>query len=280
MQFTIPVNIRPSDTPIDHSTPIVMLGSCFTDNIGTRLLTDGFDVSVNPMGALYNPATIARVVNRALERRNYTVTDLYEHSGVWHCLDYASRRQGRDPELILKELNDDFNAFSDTLNRASTWIVTFGTSWVFNHLPTKTLVGNCHKLPMNQFMRSRMSVDEIVQLWQPLMVPGRRIIFTVSPVRHLSDGLDGNTLSKATLRLAVDSLTSDINQGEYFPAFEIQLDELRDYRFYAADMKHPSEVAIDYIYSRFADTYFSRETRLKALDARHDYLLSQHRPIL
>lgn len=277
MRFTTPVDIPQASQPIDHSTPILMLGSCFTDNIGSRLAADGFDVAVNPMGSLYNPATIARVLSRALDRRAYDIADLYEYQGIWHCLDFASRRQDTSPERLLNELNADFASLSETLTRAHTWIITLGTAWVFRHIPTASVAGNCHKLPMEQFVRTRLEIDEIADMWNEFIIPGRRIIFTVSPVRHLADGLTGNAVSKSILRLAVDRLS---RRCEYFPSYEIQLDELRDYRFYAADMKHPSDVAVDYIYSRFAETYFSRETRLRALEARRDYLRSQHRPIL
>lgn len=241
------------------------------------MLAEGFDVSVNPMGVLYNPATIARVVRRALDGRRYEISDLYEYQGIWHCLDFASKRQDADPEKLQAHLNADFKTFSEQLRRASTWVITFGTAWVFDHLPTGHIAGNCHKLPASQFHRRRLSVDEILACWRPLLTPDRRVIFTVSPVRHLADGLDGNAVSKAILRLAVDAMT---DVAEYFPAFEIMIDELRDYRFYAADMKHPSQVAVDYIYTRWADTYYTNETRQLAADLHRQYLRIQHRPIL
>lgn len=287
MRFTTPVELKPSRFPISHDEPMVMLGSCFTDNIGSRLVDDGFNVEVNPMGVLFNPASLAKVVTRALENRPYRADDLVELNGIWHCLDFHSRRQDRDMHSLLSSLNDDFFALGQSLRRSNIWVITFGTAWVFDHIPSGQLVGNCHKIPMDQFNRRRLSVDEIVDAWAPLC-KDRRVIFTVSPVRHLADGLPGNALSKATLLLAVEQLctrtSTETKEGkkgaEYFPAFEIVNDELRDYRFYAADMKHPSEVAVDYIYDRFASVYFSPETRLRALEARRDILRQNHRPIL
>ena len=278
MRFTTPVELTVSKRPISHNTPVTMLGSCFTDNIGARLNDDGFDVAVNPMGVLFNPASLASAITRALEARPYTADDLFEDNGVWHCLDFASRRQDRDMHRLLDSLNQDFLAMGDRLRRSDTWIITFGTSWVFDHIPTSRIAGNCHKLPFDHFVRRRLTVDEIVELWKPLC-PGRRIIFTVSPVRHLADGLHGNELSKAVLLLAVEKLC-ELTGTEYFPSYEIVNDELRDYRFYATDMKHPSELAVDYIYDRFSYCYFTPETRFKALECRRDVMRQNHRQIL
>lgn len=278
MRFTTPVDIPKSNNPLTHESPILMLGSCFTDNIGERLVTDGFPVSVNPMGVLFNPMSIARVLNKALAGETYQINDLVDFHGIWHCLDFASRRQGLDAHMLLDSINADFKKFAQSVRQAETWIITFGTSWVFNFRETDTVVGNCHKLPIEYFLRRRLSVEEIVNTWKPL-VHNRRVIFTVSPVRHLADGLHGNSISKSALMLAVDELCANYG-AEYFPAYEIVNDELRDYRFYAPDMKHPSEVAVDYIYEKFANTYFSPKTKLKALECRQDVLRQNHRPIL
>jgi hypothetical protein len=273
MEFRTVIQPLRNAKPIDHSTSIVMLGSCFTDNIGALLCRDGFDVSANPLGVLYNPISIAQVVERALAGKPYTTDDLYRYDGVWHCLDFESRRQSTDADALLSDLNRDFAAFSEKLRAADVWIITFGTAWVFDHLASNKVAGNCHKLPASEFVRRRLSVDEIVKAWQPLCAD-RRIIFTVSPIRHLADGLHGNQLSKATLLLATESL------DEYFPAYEIVCDDLRDYRFYAADMKHPSETAVNYIYNIFEQSYFSRTTVQKAQECRRIFARQNHRPIL
>ena len=273
--------VRRSSRPIGRDEGIVLLGSCFSDSVGTRLVRDGFRASVNPMGALYNPLSIAGAVSRALGHRTYGNDDLTTVDGTSHCLDFESHRQGPDPEALLTKLNDDFSRFADTLGDASTVILTFGTAWVFSLAGTRHVVGNCHKLPQTFFERRRVTVDEIVDTWRPLLtaLAPRRVILTVSPVRHLADGLHGNQLSKATLLLAVERLCNECG-AEYFPSYEIALDDLRDYRFYAADLKHLSDTAVDYIYDIFGETYFTPETMRMAKESRRSALRAAHRPIL
>jgi hypothetical protein len=273
MEFRTVIEPLRNQPSINHNTSIVMLGSCFTDNIGGLLKRDGFNVSANEMGVLYNPLSIAQVVRRAIENKPYTIDDLYNFDGVWHCLDFESRRQGNDADALLQTLNSDFAALSEKLINSDLWIITFGTAWIFDHIATNRVAGNCHKLPSTEFVRRRLSVDEIVKTWQPLCEK-KRIIFTVSPIRHLADGLHGNQLSKATLLLATEQL------GEYFPAYEILCDDLRDYRFYATDMKHPSETAINYIYNIFEQSYFDKATSQKALECRRIFARQNHRQII
>ena len=274
MEFrTVIENTIPSGT-IERDSTIVMLGSCFTTEVGARLERDGFDVTVNPMGALYNPATIASAVGRALSRQHFTISDLTLYQHTWHCLDFPTRYQDEDPDRLLDLLNHDLDSLGGRLRSADLWIRTFGTARVYE-LTDKGIVGNCHKLPGNMFRRRLMTIDEITRLWQPY-TNDRRIIFTVSPIRHIADGLHGNQISKSTLLLAIDG----IDGAEYFPSYEIMLDDLRDYRFYASDMKHPSDVAVDYIYGKFADTYFTPSTLKAALESRKASLRAAHRPIL
>lgn len=278
MRFTTPVELSASSQPLDHDSGIIMLGSCFTDRVGAKLTDDGFDVAVNPMGILFNPASLARIITRAINNETYTRDDLFEHDGIFHCLDWPSKWQDSDAERLLANLNAEFAELRERLMRCNTYIITFGTAWVFHHIHQNHIVGNCHKLPAQQFVRRRLEVDEIVDAWA-WICRSKRVIFTVSPVRHLADGLHGNTLSKSTLMLAVDQLCRQ-HTAEYFPAFEIVNDELRDYRFYAADMKHPSDVTVDYIYDRFSYVYFTPETQRKALEYRRATLRQNHRPIL
>lgn len=273
MRFRTEIEPLKGVQPIKRTDRIVLLGSCFTDNIGSRLVRDGFDVSVNAMGALYNPLSMAKVITDAFERRTFTSDDLYFENGTFHALDFESRRQGADADALLDKLNCDFAEFSDFLCNADVIIATFGTARIFGHIPTGRYVGNCHKLDSRQFAERRLSVEEIVSLWQPI-VSRKRVIFTVSPVRHLADGLHGNNLSKATLLLATEQL------GEYFPAYEIVNDDLRDYRFYADDLKHPSETAVDYIYELFCSSYFSPETMREACKSRKEFIRKSHRPII
>lgn len=308
MDFRTVIKPAPAAVRIDHSSGIVMLGSCFSDNIGRRLLDGLFDVDVNPMGTLYNPASIASALDDIMARREFAAADLFEHEGRWHSFAHHSRFSGTDPEKVLRGINSRLRTAHDNLRRAGVLIVTLGTAWIFTLRATGRVVSNCHKLPSAMFIRSRMSVDDIVKLWQPLLSrlrvfnPSLQVIFTVSPIRHLADGAHGNQLSKATLLLAVNSLIETASSVmpsevvcpdgsillidpvppmavEYFPAYEALMDDLRDYRFYAADMTHPSETAVDYVYSLFAESHMSEATRDLATACRKVTRRLAHRPM-
>lgn len=308
MDFRTVIKPAPATVRIDHSSGVVMLGSCFSDNIGRRLLDGLFDVDVNPMGTLYNPASIASALDDIMARREFAAADLFEHDGRWHSFAHHSRFSGTDPEKVLRGINSRLRTAHDNLRRAGVLIVTLGTAWIFTLRATRRVVSNCHKLPSAMFIRSRMSVDDIVKLWQPLLQrlrefnPSLQVIFTVSPIRHLADGAHGNQLSKATLLLAVDSLIETASSVmpsevvcpdgsillidpvppmavEYFPAYETLMDDLRDYRFYAADMTHPSETAVDYVYSLFAGSHMSEATRDLATACRKVTRRLAHRPM-
>lgn len=278
MEFRTAISLPPARNTIDHGQSVVMIGSCFTDNVGERMMRDGFNVYVNPMGVLYNPFSIARVINRAISDEYYTAADLYSHDDKDYCLDFKAIPSIINTAELLKEINRRIKELGGLLRRADVWIITFGTSRVWE-LTGHGPVGNCHKLPGNLFSTRMMGVDEIVELWKPL-INDRRIIFTVSPIRHTADGLHANQLSKARLLLAIEELQRLSKRVEYFPAYEIMNDDLRDYRFYAADMKHPSEVAIDYIYDLFSQHYYTAATQAKAREELARWRRSQHRPLL
>lgn len=308
MDFRTTIKPAPATIRVDHSSGIMMLGSCFSDNIGRRLLDGLFDVDVNPMGTLYNPASIASALDDIMERREFAAADLFEHDGRWHSFAHHSRFSGTDPEKVLKGINSRLRTAHDNLRLGRVLIVTLGTAWIFSLRATGRVVSNCHKLPQAMFERSRMSVSDIVTLWQPLLSrlrefnPSLQVIFTVSPIRHLADGAHGNQLSKATLLLAVDALIEAASTVmpteavcpdgtillidpvppmamEYFPAYEALMDDLRDYRFYAADMTHPSETAADYVYSLFASSHMSEATRSLAAACRKVTRRLAHRPM-
>ncbi len=280
IKFRTEIDVPRSSYPICHSDRIVTLGSCFSDAIGSRLSDGGFGIAVNPMGVLFNPVSIANTVRRALTGQEYGIDDLYcDADGIWHALDYESRRRDTDPHRLLATLNADFATAAEDICNADVWLLTFGTAWTFKHLPTDRVVGNCHKLPDRDFERCMVDVDDIVRTWQPL-IGSRRTVLTISPVRHLNDGLHGNSLSKARLLLAVDRLCSLYPRTEYFPAYEALVDDLRDYRFYADDLKHPSKVAEDYVYELFGRMFFDRATADRADRATRAALRARHRPIL
>lgn len=284
MKFRTEIEPVKSTVSIGHDQNVLMLGSCFTDNIGKLLERDGFNVLHNPLGPLYNPASVLKCLNRALGKRSYTIADLTPGPRGYHCLDYASRYSGLDADKVLKAVNNDFSDITNRMHspQLRTLIITFGTAYVFER--EGVTVGNCHKLDTAQFSRRRLSLAEIIEPWCVFLkkLPACiHVIFTVSPIRHLADGLHGNQLSKATLQLAIEEIIkASHGRASYFPAFEIVLDDLRDYRFYAPDMKHPSATAVEYIYEIFSNTYFTSKARQEALESRRRYLAEQHRPIL
>lgn len=284
MRFRTEIEQPLAGFTIDRDRRLLLLGSCFSDNIGSRLARDGFETMINPFGALYNPFSIAKLLDHVAAGETYTRYDLTPGPRGWHCLDFSTTFSGSDPDRLLSEINSTMDSLKDFLSKSPVVIITFGTAFYFRHIPSGSRpVGNCHKFPAQEFLRSRMSVANIVDRWNPICTDlhdsGCNLIFTVSPIRHLADGLHGNNLSKSTLLLAVDSLLSKA-VGDYFPAYEAVIDDLRDYRFYAADMKHPSETAGDYIYELFCNTYFSPATMTAALESRRQFLRSSHRPIL
>lgn len=282
MRFRTEIESKRGGFEISHDDRIVMLGSCFTDNVGSRLMRDGFVVTANPFGPLYNPFSLARTLEDALAGRRYTEDDLtVDSAGVYHCLDFASKYQGKDASALLQTLNDGIDGLKKAVDEASVLIITFGSSFVYSIDGTiDGTVGNCHKFPSSMFTRMPLSVDAISARWTALLDNvaglGKKIILTVSPIRHLADGLHGNELSKARLLLACECLG---RQADYFPSYEIMMDDLRDYRFYGSDMKHPSDVACDYIYDKFSQTYFSTKTVEEARRHREAALRSAHRQI-
>ena len=279
MKLVTYVDIPPSMLRIGYDTPLLLLGSCFTDEVGGKLQVAGFDLLCNPFGTLYNPLSIASCLQRAVDNRPMQADELVWHDGLWHSWLHHSRFSHSDREQCLSHCNDAIRQTHDFLERKPLLMVTFGTAWVFYH--QGRVVANCHKLPSQQFERRRLSVREIVEVWQPLSARlACPIIFTVSPIRHLADGAHGNQLSKATLMLAVDSMVNANPQTYYFDSYELLMDELRDYRFYARDMCHPSDMAVDIVWDRFQETYMSAETRDCLRRQEKAYIQSQHRPII
>ena len=264
MKLYTSVDIAPSPKKIAYNDKILLLGSCFADNIGTKFGEYYFQTTVNPYGTLYNPASIAKAISGI--GNGVSDIGIVEHNGLWHSLSHHGSFSRADKEDLVRACEQSKVQLREALQLASIMIITFGTAWVYEY--EDKVVANCHKLPANRFVRRRMTVDEIVEIWQPILaaMPDKHWIFTVSPIRHVKDGLHENQISKAILLQAVDRLTaklldSPIGGLSYFPSYEIMLDELRDYRFYAEDMVHPSAVAVDYIWQRFVDTYMTADTQ-------------------
>ena len=269
MQLLTPTHISPLQPALRHSDRVVVMGSCFAEHIGARLSEMKWRTAVNPFGVLYNPLSIAEAIGRLISARPYTEEELtlYPHGG-WSTWMHHSRYAHPDKEAALQLINESLATGSQMLAQADMLIVTLGTAWVYRLKETDQVVGNCHKVPERAFTRQRMTVEETVeamaivlaQLWE--VNPSLRLIVTVSPVRHLKDTLHGNQLSKATLLLAVDELCRRFpDRVHYFPAYEIVMDELRDYRFYADDMAHPSPQAVEYVWERFVEHMTHREAQ-------------------
>ncbi|MDE5912073.1 MAG: GSCFA domain-containing protein [Muribaculaceae bacterium] len=269
----------PTGTEITHRDRLLMLGSCFSTEVGARLLRDGFNTTVNPTGTLYNPMSVAKTIGLLESCTPILPGHLFENQGLWRSFDHHSSLSDPDRDKALEKINSAITAGHKALQEATHVFVTFGTAWVFE-LPEGGIVCNCHKLPPRNFIRRRVTVNEIVGTWTPILRrhPDKHFTFTVSPIRHTADGLHGNQLSKSTLLLAVDELCAG-GAAEYFPAYEALIDDLRDYRFYAADMKHPSDVAVDYVYSLFASARFSQSTMTRAAEAARASRRAAHRPL-
>ena len=293
MNFRTTVNIPHSAWGIEHKDRLLLLGSCFADDMSAHLIRGGFQVSANPFGTLYNPASIAETLTRLLDNRPFSSDDILhfgaEGYGTWYAHSLLSRPTADE---ALREINGTFRTAAKWLRGTDVLCLTFGTAWVYRLADSRTLVANCHHEPAARFVRERLSVEEIVAIWKPLLerlqtaLPNLRIVFTVSPIRHLRDGAHQNQLSKATLLLAVEQLLNQRTTGDdkaspvsYFPAYELILDELRDYRFYADDMTHPSSLAVEYIRERFADTFFNEPTRRLAAQFEEVYKALEHRPL-
>ena len=263
--FRTIVNIESSASPIHYQDGIMTLGSCFSENIGRKLQTAYFDVDVNPFGVLFTPVSVAKSIQLMIDNKQFSADDLFHQGSLYYSFAHSSLFSGSNAEEVLARMNQRMEVAVDNLQKARFLLITFGTAWVYEY--EGEVVSNCHKLPASTFQRRRLTVAEIVsnykQLIQTLKIqfPELRLVFTVSPIRHWKDGAHENNLSKSILHLAVEELQHLFSFVSYFPAYEIQLDELRDYRFFSPDMFHPSEVAVEYIWKRFGEVYFSTDTQ-------------------
>ena len=270
MKFRTEIEPLKGSFTLDHTDRIVMLGSCFADTVSEQLRLDGFEVTANPLGPLYNPLSLARV----FDGKDLLIEQAPDG---FHCLDFASRYTAPEVEQLEAMVHADLDPLREAINRATAIIITFGSARVYRHRRLDAIVGNCHRLPTADFAVEMLSVDQIVDRWRALLPRGKKVIFTVSPIRYVADGLTANSLSKAILRVAVDQITAATG-ADYFPSFEILNDDLRDYRFYAADLKHPSDQAVEYVYEHFARAYFSPATIDEAARRRRRAMQSRHIP--
>lgn len=279
MELQTSIKITPSPYKLHHSQPIMLVGSCFTENIGAKLSDYGFSTLVNPFGILYNPLSIAECLRRCLFGEAITEHELVEHNGLWHSWIHHGSFSSATKEDCLARCNNAIQEAHDALKKPHTIIVTLGTAYSYflkNGEISPTLpVANCHKVPAGSFSKRLLSIEEITKAFEALPLGDHKLIFTVSPIRHWADGAHGNQLSKSTLLLAIDQMPKAI----YFPSYEIMMDELRDYRFYDSDMLHPSPLAVDIIWQKFQEAFLEKETQ--ELGQKYSLLLSMkaHRPL-
>ena len=264
MEFRTKVELPTGEYQINHSSRLMLWGSCFAENLGKYLSENKFACDTNPFGVLYNPFSISKAIGQLMDKDTYS--DLHFDNGKWYSLMHHSLFSDTEKEECLYRINSRFKVGKENLQKADWIILTWGTAWVYEWKETGEIVGNCHKLPDKLFRRRLLDVTEVVENYRELLAkihlqsPQVQVLFTVSPIRHAKDGYHGNQISKSILLLAIERICSEFPFCHYFPSYEIMMDELRDYRFYADDMLHPSALAVNYIWECFCQCFFSKDT--------------------
>jgi lysophospholipase L1-like esterase len=265
MKLQTQIKIQEQEPKIDYSSKLVLLGSCFSENMGEKFKYFKFDTLQNPFGILFHPFAIENFLERVATQKEYTSAEVFQHQEIWSCFEAHSRLNALSETELLQNLNSSIKETFQFLKETSHVIVTLGTAWIYKNITEDKYVANCHKLPQKNFKKELASVSTIekslersIQLIQQLN-PEINFIFTVSPVRHAKDGFVENQRSKAHLIAALHSLIQQQKSIFYFPSYEIVMDELRDYRFYTEDLLHPNKTAINYIWNRFKETWLANE---------------------
>ncbi|WP_324721574.1 GSCFA domain-containing protein [Salinimicrobium sp. HB62] len=281
MEFRTQIPITPREPKIGYSSKVLLLGSCFVENIGKKLEYFKFPNLLNPFGILFHPAAINNFLKRVKERHVFTEADIFFHNETWKCYEGHSDLNSGDKKDILVKLNSSIQETYEFLSSATHVVITPGTAWGYRLKETGEVVANCHKLPQAKFSKEITEVKNALFETSEIvrgLNPSAEIIFTVSPVRHLKDGFVENQLSKAKLITAIQEIVASEEKCSYFPSYEIMMDELRDYRFYAEDMIHPNSTAVDYIWEKFREAWIASEVSaiMKQVDTIQKGLL--HRP--
>ena len=276
--------ISPFSFKLSHQDKIFSIGSCFAENIGTKLEENKFQALLNPFGILYNPSSVAQTLERIFSNEKITGEDILQHNDLWHSRLHHSRFSQTDKVPFLKAINASLNEANTFLKNTNRLLITLGTAFVWEEKETGIIVANCHKRPQKLFTRRRLSIDEIKENLLTVLRKIKKqntdleVIMTVSPVRHTNDGFIENQRSKAVLILAIDSLCQEESFIHYFPAYELVQDDLRDYRFYGKDMLHPNEVAVDYIWEHFKGALFGAKTEEIFREIKKLKAMAAHRP--
>lgn len=257
MNFRTNIQLKPEHNQLDYDSKLLLIGSCFSENISKKLAYYKFQIKSNPFGILFNPIAIETFITNAINNTVYTEKNLFQLNERWHCFDAHSDLSSVDKNEILQNLNSAIQLTNKQIIESSHIVITLGTAWAYRFIETDTIVGNCHKVPQKKFLKALLSVEEVLASLENMCAlikdvnPTVTIIFTLSPVRHLKDGFVENSQSKAHLLSAIHQIVDSRNRQFYFPSYEIMLDDLRDYRFYTIDMVHPNETAINYIWEQF-----------------------------
>ncbi|WP_430927846.1 GSCFA domain-containing protein [Polaribacter marinivivus] len=273
LQTQIPL-IKESRNLINYNSKIVLLGSCFSENIGNQLDYYKFQTTQNPFGILFHPIAIENLITNAINEKKYTENDVFFNNEQYHSFDTHSSLSANNERDFLDNLNSSIKSTRKTLEEASHIIITLGTSWVYRYIESDQIVANCHKVPQKKFLKEILSVDTISESLENIILliksinKNASILFTVSPVRHIKDGFIENSQSKSHLITAIHQVIDKRKYNYYFPSYEIMMDELRDYRFYAEDMIHPNKTTINYIWEKFMSTWFdvSANSTMKEID--------------
>lgn len=270
MQFRTQIPISKTNNPIDYNSKIISIGSCFAENMAEKFDYFKFQNETNPFGIIFNSVSIEKIISRIIKKEFYTEKDVFFYNERWHSYEVHSDLSNSDRQELLETLNKAISETYKNLKEATHIIITYGTSWIYRNKESDQIVANCHKVPQKQFSKELLSVEVIQKSIQntidliQVLNPDINFIFTVSPVRHIKDGFAENQLSKshlfAGLYQVLKTYNSEFITHNYFPSYEIMMDELRDYRFYAEDMLHPNQVAIDYIWHKFSENYISEDS--------------------
>ena len=266
MELRTTFSIEPSKDKITYNDQVMFIGSCFASSIGFQMESGHMPVMINPAGAVFNPVSVCNTLDTITKGKEFSLDDLHFYDGTWlsfyHYTDFSSD----DPSKVLEKINRRSKEAFDFLKNARFLFVTLGTARVYKLKKSDLIVSNCHKIPSEQFESKMLTVEEIVTLWTEqldklhLLFPQLKVVFTISPVRHWKDGAHGNQVSKSVLFVAVEELLKQKTAPQYFPAYELVMDDLRDYRFYNDDMLHPSTSAVDYIWDAFTGCYLEHNT--------------------
>jgi hypothetical protein len=283
LELRTKVKIDNSKHKIGYTDSVMFIGSCFASSIGTMMKKGRMPVMINPSGSVYNPVSVCNTIETLVSNKVFEKKDLYQYDGSWLSFFHYTDFEDEDPEKLLNKINTNTKEAHEVLGKASFLFLTLGTARVYRIKETGQIVSNCHKVPSTYFENELLSVDEVTEYLDSALTllhsqyPGLKVVFTVSPIRHWKDGAHDNNVSKSVLFLAIEKMMGHPSSPQYFPAYELLMDDLRDYRFYEDDMLHPSAAAINYIWEAFTECYLEKETQSAWNDVSKIVRATEHR---